>query len=241
MRIANQIIVLPLLLFLLIESIHVHAQDPHALKSHYKLQAENTCVNLWKDGTHSARQIVLIRHGEPDLNKKGWRNREEARQFMKDYDSVGVRAFAVLPLCLETVHADSIHHSPVPRAAHTAQLAFKGFPLKGDIRFREFERKTMNFWNIKMPLKFWTGGSRVLWMLGMNKKGIESFRESKSRAFDNATFLVSESESNEIVILVAHGLHNKFVKKYLRKMGWKKVYDEGNGYLSVKILAISEN
>lgn len=207
------------------------------LKAYYKTNDEKQCLNLWSDSSNPIKQIILIRHGEPDLNKKGWRNRNEAIKYMHDYDSVGVKPFNVLPICIQNLQIESINHSNVPRAVNTAQRAFDGFQLIGSSDFREFERKTMKFCNISLPLKFWTGGSRILWLMGMNKKDIESFKQAKERANNNAVFLSARALSDGTVILVAHGLHNKYVKKYLRKMGWKKVFDNGNGYLSVKVMA----
>lgn len=223
-----------------IAGIHLFGQGDGVkmLKTYYKTLPEDTCVRILLQNQEGLKQIVLMRHGEPDLDKKGWRNRNGAEQFMHDYDSVGVKAFDKKPLCTEGLPVDTIFHSTIPRAASTAILAFEDMPLHGDMKFREFERKTMKFCNIKLPLKCWTTGSRLLWFMGMNKKGIESLREAKNRAKNNASFLISQSDEQQLVILVAHGLHNKYVLKYLRKMGWKKVYDQGNGYLSLKVLAM---
>ena len=35
-------------------------------------------------------QIIIIRHGEPAMDKKGWKDRDEAIRYVKMYDSVGV-------------------------------------------------------------------------------------------------------------------------------------------------------
>lgn len=225
--------------FLMVFALPAAAQptDVKSLKAHYQSIDTMACLELWAGMAANIEQVVLIRHGEPDLNKKGWRNRTEARQYMHDYDSVGVIEFAIPPICTGSLTLDTIYHSSIPRASATAFLAFGAFPLASSDRYREFERKTMRFFNIKMPLKFWTTGSRLLWFMGMNKKNCETFRQAKRRAETNATFLARNTTKQEYTILVAHGLHNKYVKKYLRKMGWKKVVDTGNDYLSVKVMA----
>jgi len=220
----------------IIQVVNGQVDGIKSLKAHYQSQLDGECLMLWTEPSAYIRQIILIRHGEPDLNKRGWRNRKEAIQYMHDYDSVGVVAFTNAPICTEHLHVKTIYHSSIPRATNTAQLAFEQYDLTPSPDFREFERKTMKFFNIKLPLKFWTIGSRLLWFMGVNKKSIESFIAAKHRAESNAVFLANKSNNQGFVILVAHGLHNKYVKKYLRKMGWKKVYDSGNGYLSVKVL-----
>ena len=201
----------------------------------------DSCVTIFRDPDRAISQIILVRHAEPDLDKKGWRNRKEAIHYFREYDSSGVIPFPDAPICTGTLVDPVIYSSALPRAAQTAYGTFNnGFKIKENDRFREFERKVMKFCNVKMPLKCWTVNSRLLWFLGMNDKGIERFRMAKERARGNAAFLVEESSRHEQVVLVAHGLHNRYVMKYLKKQGWKVVLDQGNGYLSVKILARRE-
>jgi len=208
------------------------------LKNFYKNQEQDKPLKICNDSSAGIFQVVLIRHGEPNLNKKGWRNRDEAVQFFLDYDSSIVIPFDHGPLDLISINLDTIFHSSIPRAHHTAQLSFgDSFNLSGSYNFREFERKPLKWFNVKMPTKFWTTFSRLSWMMGCNDKNIETFKEAKDRAKSNAGSLSLQAEDKNVVILVAHGLHNNYVKKYLRKSGWKKVHNSGNDYLSVKILA----
>ena len=182
-------------------------------------------------------QIILVRHGEPDVKKKGWHTRKEAIEFMRAYDSVGIRPFPSLPFEPKSIIADTIWHSSIPRAAATAEVLFGGErALYPDFQFREFERKALRFFNIKLPLKFWTVFSRIGWFMGGNDKGIESFKEAKKRAKQNAGWLAQKSKMKGNVVLVAHGLHNRYVAKYLEKQGWEMVLSNGHDYGSVKIL-----
>ncbi|MDN5213542.1 histidine phosphatase family protein [Fulvivirgaceae bacterium BMA12] len=208
------------------------------LKKYYSNQEPGTCLRIFEDPSDSIHQILLIRHGEPDLNKKGWRRRPAAMEYVKAYDSVGVIPFNEELHCLEGIKTDKVYHSSLHRARHTAQLLFKNkLQLIEDQRFREFERKVMGFINMKLPLGFWLGASRVLWMMGLNDKQIESFRAARSRARENAAFLARQAQDSGQAILVAHGFHNKYVMKYLKKDGWKLVNKGGNGYLAINVLA----
>jgi len=207
------------------------------IKEYYKNQSDTNCIKAYIDSTAHFKQIFLIRHGNPDLNKKGWRNRNEAILYMRNYDSVGVKLFDKKPLCPIGLKTDTIFHSSIPRAKSTAQLIFENdYVLCGSYRYREYERKCLKFFNIKLPLKFWTISSRLLWMMGLNKRDIESIKQANGRATGNATMLDQNSNLNEHTILVAHGLHNKYVKKFLKKRGWKKVYSDGKSYLSMMVL-----
>ncbi|MDN5200275.1 histidine phosphatase family protein [Fulvivirgaceae bacterium BMA10] len=183
-------------------------------------------------------QILLIRHGEPNLKKWGWKNRKAAKKFVHDYDSVGIIAFKENPICIENLVIDKAFHSSLPRAKHTAELLFdQKLQLVEKPEFREFERKLIKFINVPLPLKFWTGSSRLLWLMGLNDKHIESFKDAKQRVEKNARFLENDAKYNKDVVLVAHGFHNRYVKKALKRSGWKEVRKGGNGYLSISILA----
>lgn len=209
------------------------------VKDHYDEQATDQCVELFKSNDKSLKQIILIRHGEPDLDKKSCRNREAAKDYMQAYDTVGVIPFDPFPVCPEGLPIDKIYHSNLERAKHTAQLTFGGqYNLVEMPRFREFERKVISFFNIKMPLEFWMGFSRGLYMLGLNDNGIENFKEARKRARGNAEFLTEKAEQDEMVIVVAHGLHNKYVGKYLKKAGWELVRDGGQPYTAVNVYAM---
>ncbi len=208
------------------------------LKQFYKNQDPAKPICLFNDSNATIQQIILIRHGEPDLNKKGWRNRNEAIIFMQQYDSAIVLPFAKRPINVDRIPIDTILHSSLPRARNTAQQAFGEIKvLIQDSNYREFERKALKWPNMKMPTKFWTTGSRILWLMGLNDKNIESFRQARKRAKFNAEILTIKASQEGMVILVAHGLHNKYVKKYLKKLGWKLVHNSGNDYLSVKVMA----
>lgn len=241
MQINNQVPVLFGLIFLFLFSkisfVQCQNISPANLENIYERRAEDGCLELLQ--LADVRQVMLIRHGEPDLHKDGWRNRKAAKEFISEYDRVGIVPVEKFPVCVDSLPDNQlVFHSTVRRAAHTAELIFADrFKLIGDPGFREFERKIFPFLNISLPTKWWTTLSRVFWMLGANSKDIETFAEAKERARYNAHFLGGVADEKGLAILVAHGLHNRYVAKYLKKDGWKPIFEEGNNYFSVRILA----
>jgi broad specificity phosphatase PhoE len=178
------------------------------------------------------QQIFIIRHGEPVMNKKGWKNRKEAIRYMEMYDSVGVYDFEKKPICLRKMDLKVVYTSKLPRAMDTAEKTFgQSVPSEAYALFNEFERKVIKFPNIKLPRRFWSISTRVVWMMGMNKKGIESFSQAKDRSRRAAFFLDDKAENDEKVVLFSHGFLNKYVKRYLKKQGYKLVNLEGQKYL----------
>ncbi|MEM6831871.1 MAG: hypothetical protein AAF551_15275, partial [Bacteroidota bacterium] len=142
-------------------------------------------------------QIILLRHGEPALNKKGWRKRKVAMKFIQDYDSAVIYPPEHLPVSLQKEELRMIYTSNLNRSISTASYVFDLPDIqKSDPLFREFERKIFSFPNMKLPLKWWLTGSRMLWLMGLNKKGIERFGQAKERAREGAKKLESESISS---------------------------------------------
>jgi broad specificity phosphatase PhoE len=185
------------------------------------------------------RQIALIRHGEPDIIKTGSFSFKEAKEYMQAYDSVGI----ILPdePFFEVEDSDSVAFfaSTIPRAQATAKYLFGAErDIVSSSDFREFERSLGNRrMPMRLPLKYWTVGARIQWFLGINLEGIESFGEARARAREAARMLDSVSVEKEKVVLVAHGMFNRFVARYLRKHGWTEIREGDDGYLSTIILA----
>jgi broad specificity phosphatase PhoE len=183
------------------------------------------------------KQIILIRHGEPALKKDGKAKRQEAKNFIIAYDTVGIYSPKYYPVLLGDEEISTIQTSSINRARHTASLIFgEDYIFKPDTLFREFERKILGFPNIKQPLKWWLVESRILWLLGANHKGIESFKEARSRAKRGAEKLELLANDDRKVILVAHGFLNRYLVKYLKKQNWVVIYDGGKDYLASWLL-----
>ncbi|MGB3468697.1 MAG: histidine phosphatase family protein, partial [Cyclobacteriaceae bacterium] len=142
-----------------------------------------------------------------------------------------------IPVKLEDDDVDKIYTSNIERSIATARAVFKREDIQvPNTLFREFERKIYGFPNVKMPLKWWLRGSRVLWFLGLNKKDVESFKDARARARTATSFLENDAAEEGKTLLVSHGLLNHFIVKYLKEEGWTLVYDGGKGYLSQKVL-----
>lgn len=207
------------------------------LKAYYRSKGKEV-LSLPK--TNCCRQIILIRHGEPDLPVIRWGSRKDAVKYFIDYDKAGILRLKERRLSFDKLHLRHVFSSPTPRAFHTVKVLFKDqLKIIADDRFREFERKIFSFPDISfsLPLKFWTIFSRVLWLFGFNSEGIETRVEAYKRAKENAFFLIEDAEQHGNTILVAHGFHNKVLADFLKRSGWKMVSKEGSGYGAVNILA----
>lgn len=185
------------------------------------------------------KQIALVRHGEPDIEKSGKFSSKEAGLYFKCYDSVCIIVPDKPFFNLGEKEDVKVFSSPINRALTTAQyLCTNDTNINVSSDFREFERETPDpDSKMRLPIKFWTTAARVKWMLGGGKKsGIESFSDAKKRAKQAAQTLAEASEENPKVLLTAHGMVNRYIKKNLKKMGWQVVEDTGNNYFGTTIL-----
>jgi broad specificity phosphatase PhoE len=184
----------------------------------------------------SVLQIILIRHGNPEINKNGWFSNKAARAYIKAYDTVGVNDIEKLPVKLKTHQNVAIYSSPLNRAYDTSQKVFgQDMKIEVDSSFIEFQREIIPL-PLILPIKGWTSLSRFFWVIGLHSSDIPSFKSEKSRAEQNAEFLDKVARENKKVILVAHGFLNKYIVRYLKKNGWDHSYNGGNDYLAVHVM-----
>lgn len=186
------------------------------------------------------KQIALIRHGEPDLYKQGRFSFEEAKQYMLNYDTVGIMLPDQPFFMVEDDEEVLFYTSTLERARHTAQYLFgpeREFVETAD--FREFERNLdERVVRMRLPLRYWTVTARIKWMLGLRQDdAIESFGEAKKRARQGAQRLNADSKEHDRIVLVAHGFLNRYIKRYLEDEGWEVVRDGGSDYFATTILA----
>ncbi|RDC65628.1 histidine phosphatase family protein [Adhaeribacter pallidiroseus] len=180
------------------------------------------------------QHIFLIRHQRPDVSKKGFFNQQQAGQFLKNYDTSAIEQLVTKPAGLPYEHVTQVFCSNLPRAKQTARAIFgPGVTLIEDALFNEFQRQVFRVPKIKFPIKFWLYGARILWLLGLNNKGLETFGQARKRARKAALKLGQQAATDGKVVLVAHGFLNFFVRRALQKMGWRVVRADGGGFLGV--------
>lgn len=188
------------------------------------------------------KQIALIRHGEPALEKEGRFSYEEAKQYMKNYDSVGILIPDEPFFQVGEEEEILFYVSNLNRAKTTADYLFGPEQERVEsTEFREFERSLgKRRAPIRLPLRYWTVTARIEWILGINREGIESFGAAKERAEKAAEKLNSQSREHDKIAVVAHGFLNRYLKKYLKDRGWHIVREGGLSYFGTTILVKME-
>lgn len=179
------------------------------------------------------RQIILIRHGEPDLEIKKSYSFDEAKEYTREYDQVGIKEVKDNDLIQADV--DQIYSSHLPRAISTAEKLFPEKPIIRDPVFAEFESQL-----VKLPGRFnirtWLRVGRFFWFLGVEKEGHESRKNAFKRVRKALIKLESIAEKDNKVVLVTHGMFIHFLKEEMRKKGWNEKVDGGQDYLAVHLM-----
>ncbi|MEJ8757323.1 phosphoglycerate mutase family protein [Pontibacter sp. H259] len=184
--------------------------------------------------TPAPHRIFLIRHAKPLVAGSGLFNVAGARKYISDYDAAQVEEFILTHEAIPYKQIKKVHCSTLIRSQLTAQAIFgTDTTLVIDKNFREFERKIFSLPYLQLPIELWLLAARILWFLGFNSRGIETFKEARARARKAAKQLIDEANQETIAVLVAHGLLNFFIRRELKKLGWKQTIKEGSGYISV--------
>lgn len=176
--------------------------------------------------------IVIVRHGEPDLDRKVRITWREYREWWTRYDAAGLKPGQTPPpaLCELVSGADVVYASTLQRAGETAAAIAAGKEIMRDEVFVEAPLPPPHFWGKRKPRR-WGVYARISWWLGWSQGG-ESRKEAEQRAEAAAATLAAQALRGQNVALAAHGWFNRMMRPVLLSWGWKCVHDGGDGYWS---------
>lgn len=199
--------------------------------------AENIQNQLMEKGERKI-QIYLIRHAKPNLKKRFFSSANQAQEYIDGYDKALIHVIDSNCVKVNLTKPHQIYCSSLPRSQETALTLFKdSYLIVSDSVFREFDMKIIHATSvIKLPMDLWKGISRLTWFLGLNSKGIESFKKARKRIGLSADNLEKLANQEETAILVGHGMINAFITKELKKRGWNVVQSKGHLNLGATVL-----
>ncbi len=176
-------------------------------------------------------QIVLLRHGKPNVPVYGKLRANKIHHWISSYNSAGLapnvapssNAIEIASRC------NIVACSDLPRSIESAQaLGIKEINIMEPV-FREMGLPYVSFPFLKLSPNIWVVVFRVLWFLGCSSNS-ESIREAKIRAANGANRLKDMAINYGSVLLVGHGFVNRFIAKELLSNGWKGPRNPGNNY-----------
>ena len=176
-------------------------------------------------------QIVLLRHGKPDVPEHGKLRAAEIHQWVESYNSAGIatqhkpskQAIEVANSC------NTVVCSNLPRSVESAHaLGVKEIDFIESI-FREIELPHGSFPSPKLSPTFWVTLFRILCFFGYTSNG-ESLREAKLRASKGTSRLEEIADNSGSVLLVGHGFVNRLIAKALLSNGWQGPVNSGKQF-----------
>lgn len=163
-------------------------------------------------------QITLMRHGKPRLVETGWVTPFEMKAWIERYDGADVMTDVIPPQCLLAAKsAKVIATSTLERATSSAAALGETAPLADPV-FSEAELPHALWTAPRLPPKVWAAFFRLLWLCGYSQ-GVVSPEHTRLRAKAAANRLASAAREGP-VLLVGHGIMNRYIGKELQKLGW---------------------
>ena len=176
-------------------------------------------------------RILLVRHGEPDMKEYTSGKDGTYGEWLKKYNASGIRQEMRPPeeLLKLIEDVDVLISSDLKRALDSARLLAGNKVIMQNPIFREFELPENKKKYPKFSPEIWSTIFRILWFTGYSNKS-ENFTDAKIRIKDSAEKLEDLAIKHSEIVLVGHGLMNRFIGMELKKQGWKKRRNGGKGY-----------
>lgn len=184
------------------------------------------------------QEVILIRHAEVFLDHPGWMSAKKAGDYNNKYDTAPIHQFnkdTVLAKIPPHI-TDTVYVSGLPRSIATGVKLFgDSTTIVSMVMLNEFDMH-MIWLPAYLPYKGWTVLSRSLWLLGLERRGTESYGEAKERVKIIANFIEEKAETQKQVILVTHGFLNRNLTKELKKRDWTITQNNGTKNLGATVL-----
>ncbi len=186
-------------------------------------------------------EIVLLRHGKPDIDTSGKVSASDFGKWVMEYDQAGIdkiftptkEAYERAELCSFTVC------STLPRSIKSAEaLNIDVLDMVSHL-FRECEMPYANWKFPKLSKMSWSILFRILQLAGYSSNA-ESYKAIKNRAEMCASQLAELSKENESILFIGHGTIIWFIHKQLLRMGWSGPQKAAREYWEYGVYTYSE-
>lgn len=169
-------------------------------------------------------QIVLVRHGHPDLTPEARRPiaGTELGRWYRDYNTFGVAPGSVPPHAVRAAAAAApyIVAGDLRRAIESAQLLAGAKPLQVHPDLREVGFPEGLRVAARLPPGVWVMIARAVWLVD-GCACDEPRRAASRRAARLADHLCDLARIHDSVVAVGHGWFNLFVGRELRRRRWR--------------------
>ncbi len=176
-------------------------------------------------------EIVLLRHGEPRIDKRRRLSAAGFGRWIDDYSAASIESASRPPVdaVARAQRCAFVVCSDLPRSYESA-LAL-GVPAIGmrNPLFRELDTPHANWHFPRLRPETWAVFFRLMWMAG-HAAGVESVGEARARARRCAERLATLASEHGSVLFVGHGALIWLIDRQLRRLGWQGPTRAPRGY-----------
>lgn len=178
-------------------------------------------------------QITLMRHGKPQLPATGWIAPRGMQQWIKNYNDSEVQTDAIPHACFNVAAAATFIATSTLKRAELSATALGQKVSMADAVFCEAELPYSLWPAPRLPPQAWAVFFRLLWLCGYSR-GAASHQATRIRAKAATRQLISAA-NNGPVLLVGHGVMNRYIGKELRNAGWTAAAGHGDSHWGMGI------
>jgi broad specificity phosphatase PhoE len=191
-------------------------------------------------------KIILVRHGRPVFDHRGWIAPQDMAARIAAYKEAGIqisagadakvdgegRAYGAAGVTARD--AGCIVASDLPRSVQSARALANGREVLCESLFREADMPHgMWGWPL-LPYRLWCAVFRVAWLCGFSGQA-ESRADAEARARDGSQRLMELARERGSVLLVGHGVINRLIARALLARGAMGPRRLANGYWSMDV------
>jgi broad specificity phosphatase PhoE len=164
-------------------------------------------------------EIVLARHGQPITIDRTAIVGRELGTWVRRYNEGGISRELPPPERLRQCAAacGRVIASDLPRSIESARWLANDIQIERDLREADLPERIGG--SLRLPPAAWVMVARIAWWLnfGDSRETVASARDRASRATDR---LCAMAREHQRVLVVGHGVFNRFVASCLRTRGW---------------------
>ena len=164
-------------------------------------------------------EIILLRHGKPDIELKGMARAHEIPKYLQRYDEASVLETPPSHAIDLATGCDAVVCSSLIRSHHSATaLGFDDIEIQNSL-FDEIAMPHFKQGSMILPIHAWGIVYRLMSLFGFSLNG-ESYQRAKTRAKQAASTLIDIASNYRRTLLIGHGFMNHFIGKELLKQNW---------------------
>jgi broad specificity phosphatase PhoE len=180
-------------------------------------------------------EIILTRHGKPNLRHWVWITPRQMKDWIKIYNLADLLVGGIPSATLKkTTESGVIVVSTLRRCVQSAQQLAPNRAYLAEEVFCEAYLPHSDWLFPKLPLTVWGVVFRLAWFCGFSTNA-EPFAQATVRARNATERLIELARENGSVFLVGHGILNMLVARQLLALGWEGPKRPGNKYWQFSI------